>query len=75
MGQCREDQAAIPWARPTARSGRSGLLRFTGARNVRAAQAEKARAHGIETFCYYHYWFGGKPGRAAFKLEVQINKT
>ncbi len=27
---------------------------------TRAAQAEMARAHGIEAFCYYHYWFGGK---------------
>ena len=27
---------------------------------TRMAQAEMARAHGIEAFCYYHYWFGGK---------------
>ncbi|MBK5274147.1 MAG: glycoside hydrolase family 99-like domain-containing protein [Desulfuromonadales bacterium] len=27
---------------------------------VRQAQAELARAHGIHGFCYYHYWFGGK---------------
>lgn len=26
----------------------------------RIAQAEMAREHGIEAFCYYHYWFGGK---------------
>ena len=26
---------------------------------TRIAQAEMARAHGIEAFCYYHYWFGG----------------
>lgn len=25
---------------------------------VRQAQADLARAHGIEGFCYYHYWFG-----------------
>lgn len=25
---------------------------------ARAAQAELARAYGIEAFCYYHYWFG-----------------
>lgn len=25
---------------------------------VREAQAEMARAHGIEGFCYWHYWFG-----------------
>jgi lipopolysaccharide biosynthesis protein len=25
---------------------------------VRHAQAEMAREHGIEGFCYYHYWFG-----------------
>jgi glycosyltransferase involved in cell wall biosynthesis len=27
---------------------------------IRTAQAELARAHGIHGFCYYHYWFGGK---------------
>lgn len=28
---------------------------------VREAQVELARNAGIEGFCYYHYWFGGKP--------------
>ena len=27
---------------------------------VRAAQAEMARAYGIEGFCYWHYWFAGE---------------
>jgi lipopolysaccharide biosynthesis protein len=27
---------------------------------VRAAQADLARAAGIHGFCYYHYWFGGR---------------
>lgn len=27
---------------------------------VRIAQAEMARDFGIEGFCYWHYWFGGK---------------
>lgn len=27
---------------------------------ARAAQAELARAHGIDGFCYYHYWFQGQ---------------
>jgi len=27
---------------------------------VREAQAEMARAYGIEGFCYYHYWVAGK---------------
>lgn len=27
---------------------------------VREAQAALARAHGIESFCYWHYWFSGK---------------
>lgn len=27
---------------------------------VRHAQAELAKEHGIEGFCYYHYWFGGR---------------
>ena len=27
---------------------------------VRAAQADLARSHGISGFCYYHYWFQGR---------------
>jgi lipopolysaccharide biosynthesis protein len=27
---------------------------------VRQAQADLARRHGIEGFCYWHYWFEGK---------------
>lgn len=27
---------------------------------AREAQADMARAYGIEAFCYYHYWFGGR---------------
>jgi len=27
---------------------------------TREAQAEMAREHGIEAFCYYHYWFAGR---------------
>lgn len=27
---------------------------------TRAAQARMASEHGIEAFCYYHYWFSGK---------------
>lgn len=26
---------------------------------VRQAQAELAQAHGVEAFCYWHYWFAG----------------
>ncbi len=29
-------------------------------RDVRAAQAELAREHGVYGFCYYFYWFGGR---------------
>ena len=29
-------------------------------REIRQAQAELAREHGIFGFCYYHYWFHGK---------------
>jgi lipopolysaccharide biosynthesis protein len=31
-----------------------------GDSQVRRAQADLARAHGIHGFCYYHYWFSGK---------------
>jgi lipopolysaccharide biosynthesis protein len=27
---------------------------------TRAAQADLARAHGVEAFCYWHYWFDGE---------------
>ena len=27
---------------------------------VREAQADLAREHGVEAFCYWHYWFGGR---------------
>ncbi len=27
---------------------------------VREQQSELARRHGIDAFCYYHYWFGGR---------------
>jgi lipopolysaccharide biosynthesis protein len=27
---------------------------------VRARQADLARAHGVDGFCYYHYWFLGR---------------
>ncbi len=27
---------------------------------IREAQAVLARAHGVDAFCYYHYWFGGQ---------------
>jgi glycosyltransferase involved in cell wall biosynthesis/tetratricopeptide (TPR) repeat protein len=27
---------------------------------VREAQAQLARTHGVDAFCYYHYWFGGR---------------
>lgn len=27
---------------------------------TRQAQADLARAHGIDGFCYWHYWFGGQ---------------
>jgi lipopolysaccharide biosynthesis protein len=27
---------------------------------TRMAQADLARSHGIEGFCYYHYWFAGR---------------
>lgn len=27
---------------------------------TRQQQADMARAHGVEAFCYYHYWFGGR---------------
>ncbi|HYA68907.1 MAG TPA: glycoside hydrolase family 99-like domain-containing protein, partial [Acidimicrobiales bacterium] len=27
---------------------------------TRAAQADLARRHGVDAFCYYHYWFEGR---------------
>jgi lipopolysaccharide biosynthesis protein len=28
--------------------------------DARAAQADLAAAYGVDSFCYYHYWFGGR---------------
>lgn len=36
---------------------------------TRMAQAELAKSHGIDAFCYYHYWFEGKQ-----LLEMPVNK-
>jgi lipopolysaccharide biosynthesis protein len=36
----------------------SGITTYRPA--TRAAQARLARAYGIDAFCYYHFWFGGK---------------
>ena len=30
-----------------------------GSPETREAQAEMAKRHGIEAFCYWHYWFNG----------------
>lgn len=35
----------------------------------RLAQAEMAKAYGIEAFCYYHYWFGN--GRRVLERPFQ----
>jgi lipopolysaccharide biosynthesis protein len=37
---------------------------------VRQAQADLAQAHGIDGFCYYHYWFHGKR-----LLELPFNEV
>jgi len=39
--------------------GELGYYDLTDPR-VRRAQAALARAHGVDAFCYYHYWFGGR---------------
>ena len=54
-----EARPLFPRALPAAPAGELGFydLRLP---EVRAAQAELARRHGIDGFCYYHYWFGGQ---------------
>lgn len=37
---------------------------------IRLAQAEMAKAHGIEGFCYWHYWFSGRR-----LLEMPFNEV
>lgn len=39
--------------------GELGYYDLTDA-TTREAQAALARAHGVDAFCYYHYWFAGK---------------
>lgn len=54
--------AARPLFRGHAQPRVPGDLGFYDLRlpETRAAQAELARAHGIDAFCYYHYWFEGR---------------
>ena len=54
-------QGAAELRRPRAAApaGRARLLRPADPA-VREAQARLARAHGVDAFCYYHYWFGGR---------------
>jgi len=40
---------------------------------TRAEQAELARAHGIEAFCYWHYWFGGR--RILDQVEQALRRS
>ena len=39
--------------------GELGYYDLTDA-DVREAQANLARTHGVDAFCYYYYWFGGR---------------
>ena len=41
------------------RPGELGYYDLTDG-DVREAQANLAREHGVDAFCYYAYWFGGK---------------
>ena len=60
------DWIAVAGARPLFRGhlqpNLPGELGFYDLRlpETRHAQAELARDHGVEAFCYWHYWFGGK---------------
>jgi len=41
---------------------------------TRLAQAELAGSHGIEAFCYWHYWFGGRRILERPFTEVLLSK-
>ena len=58
----RNVAAARPRFRGHAQPRLPGELGFYDLRvaETRTAQAELARAHGIDAFCYYHYWFEGR---------------
>ena len=58
-GPTSSRRGRVPRPPPAAPAGRPRLLR-PARPEVRAAQAELARAHGIDAFCYYHYWFEGR---------------
>jgi hypothetical protein len=55
-------RAAAPLFPGHAQPHLPGALGFYDLRDpdVRTAQAGLARGHGIDAFCYYHYWFGGR---------------
>ncbi len=58
----RNVASARPRFRGHAQPRLPGELGFYDLRveETRTAQAELARAHGIDAFCYYHYWFEGR---------------
>ena len=58
--QRRAGRAAVPRPLPAAPARRARLLRPAACPRCASAQAELARDHGIDAFCYYHYWFDGR---------------
>jgi lipopolysaccharide biosynthesis protein len=55
-------QRARPLYRGHRQPVKPGALGYYDLRDpgVREEQAQLAREHGIEGFCYWHYWFGGR---------------
>ena len=68
VDQRRQGQAAVPRPLPAPPAGRPGLLRPAACRRRARRRPSWRASYGIEAFCYYHYWFGGKrPARAALR--------
>ena len=51
---------ALPRALPAAPARRSRLLRPARPGGPRARRPSSRAKHGIEAFCYWHYWFSGR---------------
>ena len=60
MGQRRAGRPAVPGTRAAATCPATSASTTSGSPRPAQAQAALAAHHGIDAFCYFHYWFDGR---------------